>query len=61
MLERWIETYDNEITVIDLNLSDLAGETVQFILGMEANTHNVEDAQGFWFVPRIEHHAGGGG
>jgi hypothetical protein len=60
-LEEWIETYDGEVTVIDLNLSDLAGETVRFILGMEVNTRNVEDAQGFWFVPRIEHHAGGGG
>jgi hypothetical protein len=37
-----------------MDLSDLAGERVQFILGVEANTRNVEDAQGFWFVPRID-------
>jgi hypothetical protein len=59
-LDEWVETYDQQVTTINLNLSDLAGETVLFILGMEANTHNVEDAQGFWFVPRIERHAGGG-
>jgi hypothetical protein len=59
-LDRWVETYDKEVTSINLNLSDLAGQTVLFILGMQANTHNVEDSQGFWFVPRIERHAGGG-
>jgi len=59
-LEDWIETYDGEVTIIELNLSELAEKTVKFILGMEANTHNVEDAQGFWFVPRIENHNDGG-
>ncbi len=53
-LATWIETYDGDITQIDLDLSGLAGETVRFILGMEANTRNADDAQGFWFVPRIE-------
>ncbi len=61
ILETWQEVYDQEVTEINLNLSDLAGRTVNFILGMEANTHNTKDAQGFWFVPRIERHAGGGG
>jgi hypothetical protein len=60
ILDEWVETYDRQVTTINFHLSDLAGETVQFILGMEANTRNVDDAQGFWFVPRIERHAGGG-
>jgi hypothetical protein len=53
-LKRWDEVYDNQVTVIDLDLSSLAGESVQFILGMETNTANVNSAQGFWFVPHIE-------
>ena len=52
-LGEWIEEYDEEISIIDLDLSGLSGETVRFILGVEALTRNVEDSQGFWFVPRI--------
>jgi hypothetical protein len=54
MLEEWVEDYDGKVTDISLDLSDLAGEAVRFILGTEANTLNVGDAHGFWFVPRIE-------
>jgi hypothetical protein len=53
-LGEWPERYDGEVTQIDIDLSDLDGENVRFILGVEANTRNLEDAQGFWFVPRIE-------
>jgi hypothetical protein len=53
-LQRWHEVYDNQVSVIDMDLSSLAGQKVQFILGMESNTTNFDDAQGFWFVPRIE-------
>lgn len=53
-LQRWHEVYDNQVTMIDLDLSNLAGQSVQFILGMEANSDDVSSAQGFWFVPRIE-------
>jgi len=52
-LEEWIEEYDGQVTVVDLDLSELAGETVRFILGAEALTRNADDAQGFWFVPHI--------
>jgi hypothetical protein len=52
-LEEWVEEYDGQVTMIDLDLSALAGEKVRFILGAEALTKNVEDAQGFWFVPHI--------
>jgi hypothetical protein len=52
-LEEWAEAYDGQVTMIDLDLSALAGEKVRFILGVEALTKNVDDAQGFWFVPHI--------
>jgi hypothetical protein len=53
-LGRWQEFYDQNATTIDIDLSGLVGRTIRFILGMEANTQAVEDAQGFWLVPRIE-------
>lgn len=53
-LERWPEVYDKLVTVIDMDLSSLAGQTVQFILGVETNADEFGDQQGFWFVPRIE-------
>jgi len=53
-LGEWSETYDGEVAKIEFDLSDLAGKNDCFILGMEANTKNAEDVQGFWFVPRIE-------
>ena len=53
-LGEWYEDYDGVVTEIDLDLSDLADQSVKFILGMEVNTKNVDHAQGFWFVPRIE-------
>jgi len=52
-LKKWEEIYDGNITKIEYDLSSLEGETVNLILGMRANTRNVADAQGFWFVPRI--------
>jgi hypothetical protein len=53
-LGSWTETYDGEITMIDLDLTQLAGKRVRFILTTEALTENFTAAQGFWFVPRIE-------
>ena len=53
-LESWDETLDGEISMIDLDLSHLSGERIQLILGVQANNTNLEDAHGFWFVPRIE-------
>jgi len=53
-LQTWHEVYDEEVTVIDMDLGGLAGQSVQFILGMEAKSANVRSAQGFWFVPHIE-------
>ena len=53
-LGEWLEVYDNLVTMVDIDLSGLAGESVRFILGAEANTKNADVAHGFWFVPRIE-------
>jgi hypothetical protein len=53
-LGEWLEVYDRLVTEINIDLSDLDGESVRFILGAEANTKNADVAQGFWFVPRIQ-------
>ncbi len=50
----WEETFDGEATYISIDLSSLAGETVQFILKTVATTQNTDVAHGFWFVPRID-------
>jgi hypothetical protein len=52
-LGEWHEVYDGQVTKIDLDLSDLAGETVEFILRTEVNNKKTEAADGFWFIPRI--------
>jgi hypothetical protein len=53
-LGEWVETYDGDISTIDINLSSYAGQTIQLILGVEALTRNVNAAHGFWFVPRLD-------
>jgi len=52
-LGSWHEVYDNLIKEVDLDLSDLAGEDVSFILTVEVEK-NPDKANPFWFVPRIE-------
>lgn len=52
-LGKWSQTYDNQVTHIDLDLSTLAGEEVQFILTVKANGSNV-DNRAFWLKPTIE-------
>ena len=51
-LDRWVELYDNEITRIDIDLSFLAGEKVEFIFTARAKGTN-EDDWAFWLMPRI--------
>lgn len=53
-LGTWQESYDGNITVIELALSDLVGEKVQFILIVTVENYKPEKANAFWFVPRIE-------
>lgn len=52
-LHTWREAYDGQITMVDLDLSGLAGQSVSFILRVEVE-RNPGSANAFWFVPRIE-------
>lgn len=51
-LARWTETYDGRITRVDVDLTPLAGESVEFIL-LTSNTGDWQENQPFWLLPRI--------
>jgi hypothetical protein len=51
-LGHWSETYDGTISRIDVNLSSLAGQAVQFYLSV-SNKVKYHAANVFWFVPSI--------
>ncbi len=53
VLGSWHEIYEGKVTVIDLDLSDLAGEKVPFVLTMTTENGRPRRANGFWFVPHI--------
>lgn len=52
-LGTWKEIYGGGITKINVDLSSLAGEEVQFILRAVTSNNSPEDANGFWLIPRI--------
>lgn len=52
-LATWHEVQDDQFNRVEVDLSSLAGETVQFILLVEANGAPDND-RAFWFAPRIE-------
>ncbi len=52
-LGKWNETYDGKITKIDIDLSQFAGKSVQFILGA-SNKNASGPLDVFWFVPSIQ-------
>ncbi len=52
-LGAWEESYDGDTTSIDVDLSNLAGEVVQFILTVN-NQGRRADANAFWFMPTIQ-------
>jgi hypothetical protein len=52
-LGTWREIYDGRTTTIDIDLSSLAGQAVQFSLGVR-NNGAAGTANAFWFTPRIE-------
>jgi hypothetical protein len=51
-LGAWQEDYDGDYSRIDIDLSSLAGQSVQFILTV-ANNGNPTQANAFWLAPSI--------
>lgn len=51
-LASWHQVYDGQIDSVTVNLSELAGYTVNFILYVENNGTAVNN-RGFWIAPRI--------
>lgn len=52
-LATWREVQDGDFNRVEVDLSDLAGENVQFVLLVEANGGAAND-EALWFGPRIE-------
>lgn len=52
-LMEWNQTADGNISKVNLDLSNLAGKSVQFIFTVKANGSPDAD-QAFWLMPRIE-------
>ena len=52
-LGSWHELYGSGTTAIDVDLSHLAGQKVQFILRTVCSNNHPDHAQGFWKTPRI--------
>lgn len=50
---KWIETYDEKVTSIDINLNDYVGKNVEFILGVSNRSDGTSDI--YWLTPRIVH------
>ena len=52
-LATWQEVQDDDFNRVEVDLSSLAGENVQFILLLEANGSANND-EALWLAPRIE-------
>ena len=52
-LGSWKELYGGGVTNIDVDLSHLAGQKVQFILRAVCTNNTPSNAHGFWMTPRI--------
>ncbi|MDX1435668.1 MAG: NBR1-Ig-like domain-containing protein [Anaerolineales bacterium] len=50
----WRESYDGKVTIINQDLSALAGQQLQFVLKMTRLNDQAGAANGFWFVPSIQ-------
>jgi hypothetical protein len=51
-LGTWTEVYDKSINKIDIDLSALAGKSVEFILTVYNNGNSFDD-NAFWLLPRV--------
>ena len=52
-LGQWADTCDGTMKEIDVDLSSIAGRTVQFVLAVVANGSALQD-QAVWVAPRVE-------
>lgn len=52
LLGQWTEVYDQSITRLDVDLSSLAGQSIQLILGVHSQG-DASQAGAFWLVPHI--------
>lgn len=52
-LGEWNESFDGYLTSINIDLSDLSGKTIEFILSVSANGSSNDD-NAVWFVPHID-------
>lgn len=52
-LQTWYETYNGSVTRIDVDLSPLAGQEVQFILRALGYSNQFDKNNGFWLAPHI--------
>jgi hypothetical protein len=50
-LGKWVETYDEKLTKIEIDLSGYAGKNVEFILGISNRSNVISDV--FWLAPRV--------
>ena len=53
-LGTWDEKFDNLITTVDIDLSSLKDTAVKFVLTVKTGNSSYNQANAFWFVPRIE-------
>jgi hypothetical protein len=51
-LASWREVYEGKMNSVTVDLSDLAGQSVHFVLRVR-NNHTAEDNIGLWILPRI--------
>jgi hypothetical protein len=51
-LREWDETYDGEFRIVEVDLSSLAGSSVEFVLAVLSNGAFNEDLA-FWLAPKI--------
>jgi hypothetical protein len=52
LLGSWSETYDGQVSVVDLDLSSLAGKTVSFVLTVKGSTASSQNVA-LWVTPAV--------
>ena len=53
VMGEWIETCDDKVTTIDIDLTALVGQSLQFVLTAKAEGSPTQDYS-YWVLPRIE-------